>query len=683
MKSIFLFTLLSLLLIGSKAQQYDWTVYTTSNSGLPNDATTRVKIDGNGNKWIITMSFGLVKYDGLNWIVYTSQNSGLPSMNLKDIEVAPNGDIWISTGDSGLVKFDGSNWVIYNTQNSGISYDYLEDIFIEPNGTVWIGSGPDLDRFDGVNWTYYDMNNSGLNGFSVLTAALDASGNNWFGTFTGFISKFDGTNWTVYDSSNTCITDATINDISVATNGDIWVGGYYDGVIKFDGTTWQSYNPTNSTFPGYTVNVIEFTPNGDIWAGTKWAGLAKFDGQNWISYTTQNSGLPYNTIEDIAIEANGDVWLATTLGLVRISQCPSPPSSISVSSNPSQAIYCPNQPVVLSAVGAASSYIWSDGSLGQSILVTSAGTYNVTGNNSNSQWCPGTSSSVITIQQYALPHFDDLCLVTVDTATGKNRLIWNKTNNVRTDSFIFYKETSQPGVYAIGGTQNFNSFSTWIDWASNPSVQNDRYYLSVLDSCANQSKDFNNPTAHRTILLSSSQGQNGENQLIWTNYEGLTFNSYNILRSNNFGAFNSIGSVPYTQLTYTDSFPPLGNNRYLIEVAIQIPCTPSLKTSEILNSTSNIESETNVLTNLYQFTLSEDDLKVQPNPNNGNFILEVPEWTDVASVSIFDLLGKEINHTAIRGTNFIQIETNDIPAGVYQINILTSSQLLSKKWIKK
>jgi ligand-binding sensor domain-containing protein len=62
----------------AKFDGINWTVYNTSNSGLPNDWVWAIAIDLEGNKWIGTLGGGLAKFDGINWTVYNTSNSGLP-----------------------------------------------------------------------------------------------------------------------------------------------------------------------------------------------------------------------------------------------------------------------------------------------------------------------------------------------------------------------------------------------------------------------------------------------------------------------------------------------------------------------------------------------------------------------------------------------------------------------------
>jgi ligand-binding sensor domain-containing protein len=62
----------------AKFDGINWTVYNTSNSGLPDNYVYAIAIDGQGNKWIGTLGGGLAKFDGVNWTVYNTSNSGLP-----------------------------------------------------------------------------------------------------------------------------------------------------------------------------------------------------------------------------------------------------------------------------------------------------------------------------------------------------------------------------------------------------------------------------------------------------------------------------------------------------------------------------------------------------------------------------------------------------------------------------
>jgi len=81
-----------------------------------------------------------VKFDGVNWTVYNTSNSGLPSDDVTVVAIDKQGNKWIGTWWGGLAKFDGVNWTVYNTSNSGLPGDYVLAIAIDSAGNRWIGT---------------------------------------------------------------------------------------------------------------------------------------------------------------------------------------------------------------------------------------------------------------------------------------------------------------------------------------------------------------------------------------------------------------------------------------------------------------------------------------------------------------------------------------------------------------
>jgi len=57
-------------------------------------------IDVSGTKWICTRG-GLAKFDGNIWTIYNSSNSGLPQNNIENIAEEKNGTKWIGTNAHG------------------------------------------------------------------------------------------------------------------------------------------------------------------------------------------------------------------------------------------------------------------------------------------------------------------------------------------------------------------------------------------------------------------------------------------------------------------------------------------------------------------------------------------------------------------------------------------------------
>jgi len=134
--------IISLFPVKLLSQYPNWTVYDTTNSGLPSNVVWAIAIDGSGNKWIGTRG-GLAVFDGTNWTVYNTSNSGLPSDWILAIAIDDMGNKWIGTIGGGLAEFDGTNWTVYNTSNSGLPDNYVDAIAIDASGNKWIGTESD------------------------------------------------------------------------------------------------------------------------------------------------------------------------------------------------------------------------------------------------------------------------------------------------------------------------------------------------------------------------------------------------------------------------------------------------------------------------------------------------------------------------------------------------------------
>ena len=85
----------------------DWTVYDTSNSGLPGDVISAIAVDKVGSVWVGTNS-RLAKFDGTSWTVYCDEDAceeWAPSfLEVNEIIVDANGNKWFGTSFSGVFR---------------------------------------------------------------------------------------------------------------------------------------------------------------------------------------------------------------------------------------------------------------------------------------------------------------------------------------------------------------------------------------------------------------------------------------------------------------------------------------------------------------------------------------------------------------------------------------------------
>ena len=215
--------------------------------------------------------------------------------------------------------------------------------------------------------------------------------------------------------------------------------------------------------------------------------------------------------------------------------------------------------ILSSVTGGIQPYVygWSNGGTSSSNSSLAGGSYSITITDDNG--CQ--DSTTITVPVTAI--IQDICIVTVDSSSSMNEVVWEKPVLTNIDSFKIYREIS--GNYSLVGTQPYATESYFVDSTNgiNPQVTSYRYKVSTLDACGNESELSN---FHETMHLQINY-TGGVANLTWDSYEGFntTFN-YRILRdSTGIGAYEAIDSVTNNNFTYTDIAPP-NNSKYQVEV---------------------------------------------------------------------------------------------------------------------
>lgn len=221
-------------------------------------------------------------------------------------------------------------------------------------------------------------------------------------------------------------------------------------------------------------------------------------------------------------------------------------------------------------------YSWSNGSSSEDLTNAAVGNYSLIV--TDAYGCSGALSVVVANSAVVS---DPVCLITVDTATGTNKVVWQKTYGLGIESFRIYRESSMAGIYQLSGTVLFDSLSTFTDPVANPLVHSWRYRIAAVDSCGNES--VMGPW-HKTMHLTVNQGIGSTINLIWDNYEGFTYGSYFIWRYKPASGWTLVDSVASNLTSWTDyNAPTPFGLRYFIEIKHPDGCFAT-KTVENHNS---------------------------------------------------------------------------------------------------
>ncbi len=400
-------------------------------------------------------------------------------------------------------------------------------------------------------------------------------------------------------------------------------------------------------------------------------GLTTIDicqGNTATLYAYSTSEVVWNTGEKqntIYVSKSGKYWAKST----STSKCQAVSDTIYVNvvntdsviiKNSGDSIICYGDSVLLeSNISDSSAYWYPYFQQGKKIYAKYPGQYYVYSKDSKAGCY--VKSNVITIA-VNMPKPMNLCMVTVDSASGKNKLVWKSVSWAT--QYKLYRESNVAGEFDLIADLKGAGNDFFIDTTSKPRTRPYSYYIDAVDSCGNVAQE-NRWSMHTTLHLTANLGVSGENNLNWSDYFGIyPINTYNIYRSNNGGSFTKIASVSATVKSYSDFEPPKGSNRYYIGIDGFNSCT----------STSNniINSNMVAFGILSNDELQKQSIRLQPNPTNGQFTVEGVSGIG-AKFNITDLQGRVLMENTLIESNSVDISF--LPAGLYFVNFENGQSL--------
>jgi hypothetical protein len=340
--------------------------------------------------------------------------------------------------------------------------------------------------------------------------------------------------------------------------------------------------------------------------------------------------------------------------------------------NTSYAI-CPSANLLIGGTSVGGySYQWSDGngftsSLAQpSVSPTVNDVYSLTVT-SDTTSCSATFSVNVTTKQ---PPTQTICLVTADSASDANIVVWEKLDRDATDSFFIYREVTTNSYEKVGAVAA-DSLSQFEDDGADPGITSFQYKISALDTCGNES-----PMSpyHNTIHLVYQQG----GQLSWNAYQieddsTTPVASFVVLKDSlGNGNWQPFITVPGNQYAVTDVyFASNPNAQYRVSANFSYTCTPTRSYTAVLSNTVS-QSPASVQ------SLGDSHFNIYPNP--ATTLLHItykgaqPEWITVYNV----------NGQVVRSEKYTSpvMQIADYIPGIYVIELRTNNQVVNLKFVK-
>ena len=273
-----------------------------------------------------------------------------------------------------------------------------------------------------------------------------------------------------------------------------------------------------------------------------------------------------------------------------------------------------------------------------------------------------------------------ICIVTVDSATGKNLLVWDQATDPSVVSYNIYKENTS-SVFTVIANVPRTSFSTFIDTSSKPAQVSAIYNMTMVDSCGFESS-WLSTIAASTIHLAISAGIPPAWNLAWNYTQGYSIVQYRIWRATTLNHPVLIDSVANSIISYTDLTPPPGVLYYSIEAVSTAACNPSLRKSNTSNSVyssslSNVASTG--VTGIQEYNLN-NNFSIYPNPLVDKFYVESTTSSKYPmTISLFDIVGKQVSQTIKSTSDKTEMDVSGFNEGIYFIQIKTAEGMVTKK----
>jgi hypothetical protein len=278
-----------------------------------------------------------------------------------------------------------------------------------------------------------------------------------------------------------------------------------------------------------------------------------------------------------------------------------------------------------------------------------------------------------------------ICMVTVDSMSMYNIIVWDKTPFTRVDTFMVCREISTNNYQPIARIP-YSAPSQFIDTVrtlyfpntGNPNEGTYRYKIMLHDTCG-QYGDLS--PYHNTIYFLNNNGtfywtlpytiENGPNPV--ANYILMRDDSSN-------GNWHDVTSVAGTQQVISDPLYTVYQNiaSWRVKTQWSITCTPTLKDLSSNYSTSI----SNIFSNYIPVGIIENSgnnlVNMFPNPANDKLEIILSEKSEVEILNVEGQVLKNINAE----DSHVTIDVSCFAKGMYFVKVKNEDGLTVKKFVK-
>jgi len=187
--------------------------------------------------------------------------------------------------------------------------------------------------------------------------------------------------------------------------------------------------------------------------------------------------------------------------------------------------------------------------------------------------------------------------------------------------------------------------------------------------------------------LTISPGIRNDVNLIWDNYQGLSFPRYIIYRDSIAGvASDSIGYVLNNGVfTYTAPAPPSTGHNWYFHMGIDNPggCNPGARTESINYNASKSNTGNVTFVGISSVNADLNSLMVYPNPSTGifNFSMDITNKQNI-TLKVYNAIGQVLsttNYGRMSGHINKELDLSGLSKGVYILQVIGGNGVTYKK----
>lgn len=227
-----------------------------------------------------------------------------------------------------------------------------------------------------------------------------------------------------------------------------------------------------------------------------------------------------------------------------------------------------------------------------------------------------------------IPSLQQICMVSVDSATTTNLVIWEKVDPNHVAYYNIYRETVNPNEFMLIDSVSNNDESIFNDVMASPTVQSWRYKISAVDECGTEGPLS---TAHKTMHIVTTDLGNGDFQATWNPYYGVEYDFYKLYRFTALTGWEEIATLPSVVNSYIDTPPNSVDLDYMTELDLDFSCIADVFKIQDFNTTRSNKDKGNFI--LGQGTGDSNNevgeqaitMTAYPNPVADQLTVEVSE----------------------------------------------------------